>query len=104
MFHLDRRTFPLRIGIAAVCGLLLLGAAAESRAATDAQCSSAYNESDASDQCTTVSVSGRSGNRCKIVADCPSGTGATQRDSIYVPLANADELKNCGGWLTLGSC
>ena len=104
MFHPDRRTFPLRVGIAVVCGLLLLGVVTESRAATDAQCSSAYNESDASDQCTTVSVSARSGNRCKIVASCPSGTGASQQDSIYVPLDVADELKNCGGWLTLGSC
>ena len=100
----NRRAFPLLIAVAAVCGLLLLGVATGSQAATNAQCSSAYNQSSASDACTTVSVEGKSGNRCKITADCPSGTGAWQRDSTYAPLSLVPNLKNCGGWLTLGSC
>ena len=104
MLDLHHRMFPFRIGIVAVAVLLLLGVATESRAATSAQCSTEYNESDASDSCTTVSVEAKSGDRCKIVADCPSGTGAWQRDTIYVPLDNADDLNNCGGWLSLSSC
>ena len=100
----DRKALPLGVGIAAIAGLLLLGVPTESEAATDAQCSSAYNDSSASDQCTTVSVVGVGGGRCRITARCPSGTGAEQQDSIYVPLESADELLNCGGWLTLGNC
>ena len=101
MRNLDRRAFPVRIGVAAVAALLLLGAAAGSRAATDAQCSAAYNDSSASDDCTTVSIAGLSGpDRCKIVARCPSSSGHQQQDTIYAPLSLTDDLQNCNGSLS----
>ena len=76
MLNLDHMVFPFRIGIAAVAALLLLGVATGSQAATDAQCTAAYNESSVSDVCTTISITGLSGpDRCKIVARCPTGTG-----------------------------
>ena len=104
MFDLCHRTFPLHIAIVAVATLLLLGIATESRAATDAQCSTEWSESDADDTCSGEQISALSGNRCWIRAQCSHANGAVNPDSIKLPLSLVDNLKNCGGWLTLGSC
>ena len=52
----DRGAFPFRIGIAAVGGVLPLGAVAEGRAATDAQQTAKWGESSTDDPCSNESI------------------------------------------------
>ena len=101
--HLTISSYLLRTGIVLAVAFLLLGVATGSLAATDAQCASEWNDSDADDTCSNEQIRAVSGNRCHITATCPSSSHQ-QQDSIYVPLTLVSNLKNCGGWLTLGSC
>ena len=98
MIDPDRRTFPFLIAVAAVCGLLLF-AAAESRAATDAQCSTEWNNSSASDSCTTSSIYA-DGDDCVIYYSCTKSNGhSSGSQSITSALGSVSGLNNCNGSL-----
>ena len=94
----NRRAFPFCIAAAAVCGLLLF-AAAESRAATDAQCSTAWDASNASNSCTASSIYA-SGDNCVIYYSCTKSNGnSSGSQSITSALNSVSNLQNCNGLL-----
>ena len=99
MPNLDHRTFPFRFGIVAVCGLLLLGAAAESRAATPAQCEDEFDKSSAASSCTFNSAT-TDGDQCTIYYSCTTSSGGSSgSQSITSALTSVSGLRNCNGEL-----
>ena len=95
----DRRSFRSVSAIAAVAALLLLGAASPARAATDAQCSTAWNESSASDTCTSSSIYAE-GDNCVIYYSCTKSNGNSGgSQSITSALNSVSGLRNCNGLL-----
>ena len=95
MFHPDRRAFPFGIGIAAVCGLLLLGAATPIWAdATQAQCDAEWSESSADDDCSNEEITAEADD-CRITASCTMGDGGSRTDTFVANLNKISTLVNC---------
>ena len=94
----------LRFAAALAAALLVLGAAAESRAAaTLEQCQAEWAESDADGPCWDEQIT-PTGDDCRITAKCKRGTEDYSRTSITVALDSVSDLRNCNGELTVGSC
>lgn len=110
MFNPEREAFPLRIGIALVASILLL--AGSPALASNAQCSAEWEESSASDTCRDVSIEWGNWNNCEpcclFFAECHNGErfaiNPWDNTTIGVPLSDVDDLENCQGNLTNGSC
>ena len=106
--RLELPSCPFRFGIALAAVLLVLGAAAESRAEKAAleRCKSEWNDSPASAACTFASIAavGEGGDDCEISATCPTSDGGNRTSSITVDVDSVSGLNNCDGELTDGSC
>ena len=103
---LNYLVFLLRISLALAAALLLLGVPALSGAAapTQVDCSLAFTNSPAEDSCTASSIT-VSGEQCRVRAYCETGyNNDTRVDTVTVPLSDVDDLNNCSGYLTVGSC
>ena len=110
MFSPEREAFPLRIGIALVASILLL--AGSPALASNAQCSAKWEESSASETCRDASFNWGNWNNCEpccmITAWCNNGNqfdpDPWRRTIIGAPMSDVDDLENCSGILTDGSC
>ena len=108
--HLSSLSYLLRIGTALVASILLL--AGPPALGSYTQCSSEWEESSASETCKDVSIQWGDWNNCEpccmITAKCNNGNrfDPDPWDStiIGVPLSDVDDLENCWGDLTNGSC
>ena len=103
--HTAVPSHSLRIGIALVAVLLLLGVATPGWAqATDAQCSAAWSQSSADDSCSNEQISASSATECTITASCTMSNGGSRSDSITSNLNSVSNLKNCNGtiWWNCG--
>ena len=107
---LDWPLRPLRFVIALAAVLSLAGPSA--LASSTAECKDAWDDSSASDTCRNPSIEFGDWNNClqccSIFADCHTGQmfGPNQYKTtgIGVPLSDVDDLENCQGTLTNGSC
>ena len=97
--YLTVPSYLLRIGIALAAVFLLLGVAAESEAATPAQCEAQFNNSSASDSCTFNSAT-TDGDQCTIYYSCTTSSGGSSgSQSITSALGSVSGLNNCNGEL-----
>ena len=98
----NHSVFSLRIGLV-LAAVLLLGVPTLSGAATDSECSDAWDDSGADDSCSNEQIVAQ-GDDCWITALCQMASGGSRSDSITVSLASTDDINNCNGFLSTGSC
>ena len=104
MFTLTRSTNAVRrtciMSVAALtlaAALSLAGVLAEAQAATQSECISEFNDSDASSTCEMSAVTA-SGDNCTLTGLC-SSSGSWHNTSITTNINNVDGLQNCSGSL-----
>ena len=111
MLNPGHRAFAFRTGIGAVAAWLLAGPLAP--ATSTAECEDAWGDSSASDTCKEPNIEFGDWNNClqccSIFAKCHTGASRFSMNQynttgIAVPLSDVDDLENCQGTLTNGSC
>ena len=105
---------PLRLlRFAAALASILLLAGPPALASSTAQCWDAWADSSADDTCKDESMEFGDWNNCpqccNIFATCHTGAGVTSNNqwnhtSIGAPVSEVDDIQNCQGSLTNGSC
>ena len=91
-----RRTCVLdAIAVTFIAVLGLFGVLVEAQAATEAECRSEFDDSDAADTCTIDSASA-SGNYCTITGTCQHNN-ASFSSTITAELDDVSDMVNCSG-------
>ena len=107
------RPFRLLRFAAALASMLLL-AGPPALASSTAACEDAWEESSASDTCKEPNITFGDYNNCLqcclVFAKCHTGAFGPLNPNPYnnttigAPVSDFDDLENCGGTLTQGSC
>ena len=94
------------LGIALACTLLLTGLPNLADAATQQECWDAWQDSSARDSCYANSVTASGTDQCTLESPvCENAAGVQVSNSdLTLDYDDVDDLNNCNGVLTNGSC